>query len=169
MQAIRKKRKVYAVLFVLCALLIPYFVVEQMWETVFILSVAGATALILLIRQSRMVYYARLICSNSILTVPTAMLSYLEGAEEKIKDETIVSTFGALVVDRVYKWGCDGINGARLISIEIDKLWIALTFGSKVQTLKLELLHGLDNTEKVSQVKQKFLHETGIEATISGW
>ena len=169
MQAIRKKRNVYASLFALCALLIPCFVVEQMWETVFILSVAGAAALILLIRQSRMVYNARLICGNSILTVPSAVLSDLEGTEEKTMDETIVSTFGALVGDKVYKWGCDGLNGSRLKNIEMDRERISLTFGSEAQTLKLELLHGLDKAEKVFQVKQNLLRETGVEAVINGW
>ena len=169
MQAIRKQRNVYAVFFVLCALLTPCFVVERMWETVFILSMAGAVALILLIHQSRMVYNARLICGNSILTVSTAVLSDLEGVEEKTVDETVVSTFGVLVGNKVYKWGCDGLNGSRLKNIEMDRERISLTFGSETQTLKLELLHGLDKVEKVLQVKQNLLRETGVEAVVSSW
>ena len=169
MQAIRKRCKRYAVLCAVCVLLMLCFAAGHMRETALAFGGAGITLLILFIFQSRVASDAGLICDNSILTVPSAVVSDLERSETKTMDETVVSTFGALVGDKVYKWGCDGLNGSRLQSIEIDSERISLTFGNKVQTLKLELLHGLDNEEKVSQVKQKFLHETGVEATVSGW
>ena len=169
MQAIRKRCKRYAVLCAVCVLLMLCFAAGHMREAALAFGVAGATLLILFISQSRVASDAGLICDNSILTVPSAVVSDLERSETKTMDETVVSTFGALVGDKVYKWGCDGLNGSRLQSIEIDSERISLTFGNKVQTLKLELLHGLDNEEKVSQVKQRFFHETGIEATVSGW
>ncbi|MDD4495133.1 MAG: hypothetical protein PHV32_12475 [Eubacteriales bacterium] len=169
MKTIKILRNFFALLFALCLLLTGWFVFSNMPYSSLASGIASALCMILFGFQGNLLFKVRLILDNRILTVPSAVIVQEESNNEHTVDETVVSTFGALVGDSVYKWGCDGINGARLISIEIDKLRIALTFGSKVQTLKLELLHGLDNTEKVSQVKQKFLHETGIEATVSGW
>ncbi len=169
MQAIRKRRKRYAVLFVVCVFLIPCFAAGHMRETALAFGVAGVALLILFIFQSRVASDAGLICDNPILTVPSAVVSDLERSETKTVDETVVSAFGALVGGKVYKWGCDGLTGSRLKSIEMDRERISLIFGSRAKTMRLELLHGMDNVQKVAQVKENLFHETGVEAAIVGW
>jgi len=169
MQAIRKRRKRYAVLCAVCVLLMLCFAAGHMREAALAFGVAGATLLILFIFQNRVASDAGLICDNPILRVPSAVLSDLGCTKNKTVDETVISTFGALVSGKVYKWGCDGLTGSRLKSIEVDRERISLTFGSRAKTLRLELLHGIDNVQKVAQVKENLLHETGVEAAVVGW
>lgn len=168
-KTIKMLRNFFALSFALCVLLTGWFAFSNMPYASAAVGIGSALCMILCVLEEQLLFNARLIWDNRILTVPSAVIEQKEEGKEHTVDETVVSTFGALVGDRVYRWGCDGVNGARLISIEINQLRIALTFGCKVKTLKLELLHGLDNTDKVSQVKQKFFHETGIEAKVSGW
>jgi hypothetical protein len=44
-----------------------------------------------------------------------------------------------------------------------------LAFGDAVQTMKVELLHGMTQKQAVLDVAQKLLHETGVRADITGW
>lgn len=169
MRAIRKRRTIYAVLLTACALLAAGFAAVNMRGAALAFGVAGAVAMILFILQTRTVYDAELICDNPILRVPSAVLSDLESAKNKTVEETVISAFGALVGGRVYKWGCDGLGGSRLESIEMDREKISLTFGNRAKTLNLELLHGLDNAQKAERVKQDLFHETGVKTMVSGW
>jgi hypothetical protein len=46
-------------------------------------------------------------------------------------EETVVSTFGMLIGSRIYRWGLDGVPGARLRAVQIDQERMILTFGDK--------------------------------------
>ena len=81
----------------------------------------------------------------------------------------MVSTFGVLIGSRIYKWGCDGVQGVRLRSIRIDRERMSLCFGDGEKAARIELLHGIPDLKTVMEVKQKLKHETGIEASVSGW
>lgn len=80
-----------------------------------------------------------------------------------------MSTSGILIGSKIYKWGCEGVDGVRLSAIEIDRAKIYLTFGDGAKTMRVELLHGMADEQAVMDVKQRLWHETGIIARISGW
>lgn len=169
MKAILRRRNGYSALLAVCVLLTAYFFVKLITMTAFIFAVVSMALLMLLIKQNRLVFDARLIWNNRILVVPSAVIYLPDDKERKNTEETIVSTFGILTGSKIYKWGSDGVHGVRLCAIKIDQAWIYLTFGNGAKTIRVELLHGLVDEQTVLAVKQRFWRETGVVAVISGW
>lgn len=169
MQAIRKRRIGYALLFVICSLATGWFAVKLMVEAAIIFAVISAVLLVFLIRESYLLYHANLIWNNCILAVPSAIISTSFSNEKREVEEIIVSTFGILIGNKIYKWGMNGISGVRLKTIEIDRSWIFLNFGDDDKTVRVELLHGMADTEEAMEIQQKFWRETGIEAVVRDW
>ena len=157
------------VLFTICICLTVWFAVKLMADAALIFGVLNIILLILLVRQSRLLYDANLIWNNCILSMSSAIIYILGDKGIKDADETVVSTFGILVGSKIYKWGCDGMYGVRLNAIEIDHSRIYLTFGDGINTMQAELLHGMVDEQTVMGVKQKLWHETGVVPVIKGW
>ena len=82
------------------------------------------------------------------------------------QETTIVSTFGLWDGEKIHEWGRGGIRGVRLISTEIHKGKINLSFGNEGETTWAELMHGITNKEEALYVKEKPWRETGVTATI---
>lgn len=168
-KAIKEERNIYAALAVVSTLLTVLFIAIGKPEAAIACGVGSAAALVFLYRQSRLLYAAKLICDNRILTVPSSISTQEGHDSEKMMEETVVSTFGLLLGKRVYQWGCDGRHGVRLQTIQFDRARIRLTFGEPNKTLSVELPHGLTDAQAVSSVKHQLWHETGVEAAICGW
>jgi hypothetical protein len=169
MKAIRKQRNCYALLLAVSICLTMWFGVAFVVEAAFALGAISITSFILLVRQSRLLSAASLIWDNRILAVPSANVFTADGQGKNGKEESVVSTFGMLIGSKIYKWGCDGIHGVRLKLVEIDRERMYLTFGDGIQTMRVELLHGIVEQQKVSDVSQKLWRETGVTVTIIGW
>ena len=124
MKAIQKLRNGYAVLFavsICLTVLTVWFGVRLMVAITFIFAVLNITLLILLIRQNRLLYDAKLIWENRILARPSAVVSILGSKRKSNEEETVVSTFGILMGSEIYRWGLDGIYGVRLHTVHIDQ------------------------------------------------
>lgn len=80
-----------------------------------------------------------------------------------------MSTFGLLLGNKVYHWGCDGIRGIRLRKVRMDREHIWLTFGVDEERLRVELLHGLTDRQSVMEITQKIWHETRVQAEVNDW
>jgi hypothetical protein len=169
MKLIRKRRNGYALLFAASICLAVWLGMAFMIEAVFVIGAISLIFLLLLVRQSRLLYDAALIWDNRIFAVPSALI-FLSGSQMK-KDtgEIIVSTFGILIGSEIYRWGLDGVHGVRLRTVLIDQEWMYLSFGDAVKTMRLELLHGMTQKQAVLDITQKLLHETGVAADIIGW
>ena len=74
------------------------------------------------------------------------------------KENVIVSIFGVLAGDRVYKFNCDGI---RLLSMKIDEEFIFFTYGTREKQLHLKLTHGLTREEDLQKITEIFRYNTG--------
>ena len=166
---IRKRRNRYAVLFAASICLAVWFGIAFMLEAVFVFGSISLISLLLLVRQSRLLYDATLIWDNRILAVPSALISMPGRQMKKDTEETVVSTFGILIGSEIYRWGLDGVHGVRLSAVQIDKERMYLTFGYKDQTMRVELLHGMLHKQTVVEATQKLWHETGVQAEISDW
>ena len=169
MKLIRKRRNGYALLFAASICLAVWLGVTSMLEVVFAFGAISLISLLLLVRQSRLLYDATLIWDNRILAVPSAVISMPGHQMKKDTEETVVSTFGVLIGSRIYRWGLDGVHGVRLSAVQIDKERMYLTFGDKDQTMRVELLHGMLHKQTVVEATQKLWHETGVQAEISDW
>ena len=169
MKLIRKRRNGYALLFAASICLAVWLGVTSMIEVVFAFGAISLISLLLLVRQNRLLYAARLICDNPILAVPSALISMPGRQMKKDTEETVVSTFGILIGSKIYRWGLDGVHGVRLSAVQIDKERMYLTFGDKDQTMRVELLHGTTQKQAVLDAAQKLLRETGVTADITGW
>ncbi len=169
MKLIRKRRNGYALLFAASICLAVWLGMAFMLEAVFALGAISLIFLVLLVRQSRLLYDATLIWDNRILEVPSALISMPGRQMKKDTEETVVSTFGMLIGSRIYRWGLDGINGVRLHAAQIDMERIYLTFGDAALTMRVELLHGMTKKHTVVEAAQKMLHETGVTAVVTGW
>ncbi len=169
MKLIRKRRNGYILLFAASICLAVWLGATFMLEVVFAFGVISAISLLLLVRQSRMLYDATLIWDNRILAVPSALISMPGRQMKKDTEETVVSTFGILIGSEIYRWGLDGVHGVRLNTAQIDKERMVLTFGDAAQTMRVELLHGMTRKQAVLDAAQKLLSETGVTADITGW
>ena len=169
MRLIRKRRNRYAVLFAASICLAVWFGIAFMLEAVFVFGSISLISLLLLVRQSRLLYDATLIWDNRILAVPSALVSMPGCQMKKDTEETVISTFGILIGSEIYRWGLDGVHGVRLGTVQIDKERMCLTFGDAAQTMRVDLLHGMLHKQTVVEAAQKLLRETGVTADITGW
>ncbi|MDD3509522.1 MAG: hypothetical protein PHY27_14085 [Parabacteroides sp.] len=169
MKSIRKRRNGYALLFAASICLAVWLGVTSMLEVVFTFGAISLFSLVLLMRQSRLLYDATLIWDNRILAVPSALISMPGRQMKKDTEETVVSTFGILIGSEIYRWGLDGVHGVRLSAVQIVKERMYLTFGDTAQTMRVELLHGMTQKQAVLDASQKLLRETGVTAGITGW
>lgn len=169
MKLIRKRRNGYALLFAANICLAVWFGMTFMLGAAFAFGAISLIFLLLLVRQSRLLYDATLIWDNRILAVPSALISMPGRQMKKDTEETVVSTFGILIGSEIYRWGLDGVHGVRLGTVQIDKERMHLIFGDKDQTMRVELLHGMLHKQTVVEAAQKLLHETGVMADITGW
>jgi len=169
MKLIRKRRNGYALLFAANICLAVWLGMAFMLEAVFALGAISLISLVLLVRQSRLLYDATLIWDNRILAVPSALISMPGRQMKKDTEETVVSTFGILIGSEIYRWGLDGVHGVRLSAVQIDQERMYLIFGDKDQTMRVDLLHGMLHKQTVVEAAQKLWHETGVRAEISDW
>ena len=169
MKLIRKRRNGYALLFAASICLAVWLGKAFMLEAVFAFGAISLISLLLLLRQSRLLYDATLIWDNRILAVPSALISMPGRQMKKDTEETVVSTFGILIGSEIYRWGLDGGHGVRLHTAHIDQERMYLTFGDAAQTMRVELLHGMTQKQAVLDAAQKLWHETGVRAEITGW
>ena len=169
MKAIKERRNIYAALSMAVILLTVLFIVMQNMEAAIACGGVTAAALILLYRQSRLCGAAMLIYDSRILTVPSSIVTSENRPIQKQAEETIVSTFGLLLGNKVYRWGCEGVYGVRLRNVRIGKEHICLYFGADNEMLHVELLHGLSNRQSVMEIARNIWHETGVQAEICDW
>ncbi len=169
MKEIKNRRNLYAALSVAVMLLTVLLLITQKTEAAIICAGLTAAALFLLYRQSRLLRAAIVIYDSRILTVPSSIVTLENQPEQKQAEETIVSTFGLLLGNKVYQWGCEGVYGVRLREVQIDKEHICLSFGADGEKLRVCLLHGLIDGQSVTEIAQKIWHETGVRAEISDW
>ena len=169
MKSIRKRRNGYALMFAVSICLAVWLGMAFMLEAVFAFGAISLISLLLLVRQSRLLYDATLIWDNRILAVPSALVSMPGCQMKKDTEETVISTFGILIGSKIYRWGLDGVHGARLNAVQIDKERMCLTFGDAAQTMRVDLLHGMLHKQTVVEAAQKLWHETGVRAEISDW
>ena len=160
----------YCVLFFIIAILMTlWFIWQFVQEAIFIFGSLSIVLLIFLIKQSCLLNDARLICDNCIFTVSSAIVSKLNNEATIAVNEIVISTFGLLIGNKLYKWGYQGAYDVKLKAIEINREKIYIIFGDGVETLKVELLHGITSEEEVIEIKQKFWRETGLDALVNGW
>ena len=169
MELIRKRRNIYAVLFIISTCLTMCLGAAFMVGTALVFGAMSVASLIFLIRQNRLLYDATLIRDNRIFAVPSAPTLTAGGQKKNGRKEVIVSTFGSLVGSKIYRWGRNGLHGVWLNAVRIDKERMYLTFGDMAKAMQVELLHGMTEQQEVLDVAQKLWHETGVTASISEW
>ena len=169
MEAIRKWHKIYVILLIISVFITVWFFKRCMLEMAIVFGCANIVLLILLIKQNQSLKGAELIRDNCILVVPSVVISTKNGKERSVAEQTVVSVFGILMGNKIYKWGSDGVHGVRLSSVVIEKAHIRLTFGDEAKTMWVRLLHGMVDEQEVFEVKERLWRETGVTAKVSGW
>ncbi len=169
MESINKIRNYYALLFAIAAFLTLWFALQLIYQAAFIFGNISIVLLVYVIKQSRLLYDTKLICDNCIFKVPSATVSTSNSEVKTAVEEIVVSTFGLIIGNKLYKWGYHGAYGVKLKNIEIDRERVYLTFGDTSETLRVGLLHGITIKQEVVDIKQKFWRETGIDIVVNGW
>jgi len=168
-KSIKNRRNIYAALSAAVILLTVLLLITQKTEAAITCGGLTAVALIMLYRQSRLLGAAMVIYDSRILTVPSSVVISENRSNQTQAEETVVSTFGLLLGNEVYQWGCEGVYGVRLREVRIDKEHICLSFGADGEMLRVKLLHGLTDRQSVMEITQKIWHETRVQAEISDW
>lgn len=169
MEAMRKWYKIYGALLIISVFPTVWFFGRLVIETASVFGCANIVLLILLIKQKKLLKDAELIWDNPILMVPFTVVSTENSQKGSVAEQTVVSVFGILMGNKIYKWGIDGINGVRLSSVVIEKAHMQLTFGDGTKTMWVRLLHGMVDKQEVFEVKERLWRETGVTAKVSGW
>mgnify|MGYP000897930391 CR=1 FL=1 len=169
MKAIKKVWNIYAVLSAISILLTVLFVSIQKSLPAIVCAASGAMSIFLLYRQNSLLNSVCLICDNRILTVPSSIITKDNCTSEKIMEKTVLSTFGLLLGNKVYQWGCEGIRGIRLQNVRMDREHIYLTFGVDDKKISVELLHGMADRQSVMEFKQRIWYETGVQTEVNDW
>ena len=110
MKLIRKRRNGYALLFAASICLAVWSGMAFSLEAALTFGAISLISLLLLLRQSRLLYDATLIWDNRILAVPSALISIPGRQIKKDTEETVVSTFGVLIGSRIL-WSILRIRG----------------------------------------------------------
>jgi len=168
-KSINKMRNYYLVFFVIAALLTLWFALKFIYEAAFIFGNISIVLLLYVIKQNRLLYDTRLIYDNCIFKIPSATVSTSNSEIKLAVEEIVVSAFGLIIGNKIYKWGYHGAYGVKLKVIEINPERVYLTFGDASKTARVELLHGITNKQEVLDIKQKFWRETGIDTVVNGW
>lgn len=168
MNSIRKKRNKYA-FSSLVSIFFALWLGSEFKLGAFIFGFISAIYLLLLVRQVRLLYDARLIWDNRILAVPYASISMSGQQTNKDIKETVVSTFGILMDCEIYRWGLQGLHGVRLHAVRIDRERMYLTFGDRSQTMRVELLHHMTDKHTIVEAAEKIFYETGVITDIMDW
>ncbi|MGI6685760.1 MAG: hypothetical protein ACOX47_09890 [Bacillota bacterium] len=169
MEAIRKWQKIYVILLIISVFSTVWFFRRFMLEMAIVFGCANIVLLILLIKQNQLLKDAELIRDNCILMVSSGVISTENGEERSVAEQTVVSVFGIVMGNKIYKWGSDGVHGVRLSSVVIEKAHIRLTFGDGTKTMWVRLLHGLVDEQEIFEVKERLWQETGVTAEVNGW
>ena len=103
MKSIRKRRNGYALMFAASICLAVWLGATFMLEAVFAFGAISLISLLLLLRQSRLLYDATLIWDNRILAAPSVLISAPGRHMKKDAEETVVSTFGILIGSEIYR------------------------------------------------------------------
>lgn len=168
-ETIRKWHKIYVGLLIISGFSTVWFLRRFILEMAIVSGCANIVLLIFLFKQNQLLKDAGLIWDNSILVLPSAVISIENGKERSVAEQTVVSVFGILTGNKIYKWGSDGVYGIRLSFVVIEKAHIRLTFGDGTKTMWVRLLHGMVDEQEVFEVKERLWRETGITAKVSGW
>ncbi len=169
MKSIRRRRNAYALLLALSLLSALWLGMVPALPPALAAGALSLASLLLLLRQGRRLHDARLIWDNRILAVPSALVSIPERQAGGGAEETVVSTFGILIGSEIYRWGLDGVDGARLRAARIDRQEMQLSFGDAAQTMRLALPHGIRDAARLKEITRKIWHETGVQAELAGW
>lgn len=159
-----RKRMEYTVLIVIIALIATiYFVVSA--KMIGIITCGAVTVIFTIVLGTIHFTYrdAKLIYDNQILIIPQTTISFTQEGEGKTVTETIISTFGVMTDNKIITWGKDGRNGINVREITLDQKYITIFFGYKEQKSWIKLLHGLTDPQKIEEVKNKLLYETGVK------
>ncbi|WP_334105350.1 hypothetical protein [Muricomes intestini] len=169
MKGIIQGRDRAAVFLTLSILLTAALLGKGLMDEAALSGLISAAACLWLYRQNKRLNDARLICDNIILLAPSIVMTEDDSSPVQVTEEIVLSTFGLLLGSRIYKWGCDGLQGIRLTAVKIDRSRFYVTFGDKGKTRQIEFLHGMTKRQDVLGVQEKLWQETGIRANLSGW
>lgn len=162
MQQIKIKAILLGAVFAAGAAACCYLVIMQYYMWALGPAVLALLAAVYFYRQMQRLKVAKLIQDNVVLTIPAAKVlsskDIASSPEEAGKKQVIVSIFGVLAGDKVYKFNCEGI---RLFSMKIDKEFIFFTYGSREKQRYLRLTHGLSREEDLQRITEIFRYNTG--------
>jgi hypothetical protein len=160
LQGFKRKRDLALVAFLIFVLISIFYIKADNLALMIILSLISIAILLILINLNKKYYYAKLIYENQIFSVSKQNSI----SASKNENQAIVSGFGILYKNNVYKWNTDGIKGARLIRIHIGLETVKFTFGTNGKSFIIELLHEIENKDQMGKIVDKLWFETGIRA-----
>lgn len=135
-----------------------------------LLLLAAVTTVLLvgfLIRECRNYKAAQLIVENKIIHIKTAQIEEDLILKQKTRPaggiEVFISCFGILLDARVIKFNVDRIS---LKKVEIGRKLICLSYGTKVWTQRIRILHDTTDHEELQGYLERFRYETGVVPVI---
>lgn len=135
----------------------------------YVLTAASLLLLVSLIQMTQRYRSAGLIMESRLHSVCCMAVSESRNNEDPRQMENVtvvISAFGILVGHKVYKFNRDGV---RLLSMEIGRREMRLSFGSADKRRSILLLHGFSAKEETQAFRDAVAYETGVVPELSGW
>lgn len=140
-----------------------YHLIAQSYILLFLMAVPTLVVTMYFYRQLQRLETAKLIEENVVLRISAGkVLSSEDGSNFQEGDKVvpvIVSVFGILAGNKIYKFNCDGI---RLLSMKMDEEFIFFTYGTQKKQHHLKVLHGLSGKDDFPMIVETFRYETGV-------
>lgn len=163
MQKLKQKANLLGAALVIGIVVCCYLLINQSYILLFLLAVTTLIIARYFYHQLQRLKMAGLIAENAVLSITAGtVLSCEDGANFPESNKTvavIVSTFGVIAGNKVYKFNCEGI---RLLAMKMDREFIYFTYGTQDKQRHLKLLHGLSQQDDIEAIAEKFRYETGI-------
>lgn len=160
--SMKKRLFICAAIFTFSLLAAALFIPANRPAAAAVFGVCAAASAAPLYRQGRRVYWTKLICDSSLITIPAAVVTGPGG--EQSSSETVVATFGLLLGEKPYIWGCG--KGVRLRELKIYERTMRLKFGDGDALWRAEFPHGMADGAQIAEFAEKIRYETGVNAEI---
>ncbi|MGR6835964.1 hypothetical protein [Syntrophomonas erecta] len=169
MQLLRRKSIIMGLFSVIELGICSWLAYRESFALLYLAIILTLLTLICFYQQQQKLKTARLIVENAIFTTASSIMAgYNRDQASKLLPDTksvemIVSCFGVLSGEEVYKFNCDGIH---LFSVEINSEDMLFTFGTDEWTKYLRFGHNVSSPDQIQEIAEKLRYETGISRII---
>lgn len=170
MEAIGRRKKAFAVFTWLGVSFNGLIIASSLWKPSVlpwlllpISILASGSMLVFWFGERNKFEAARLIAENHILQICIASIDEGTNSSKTKRVMACISYFGILLGTKIIKFNQDGVF---LKTVEIDKDFISLSYGTEYWVKRTRLVHATISRDELEDLLRRFRDETGIAPAV---